>query len=363
LSTAASLTDPQREALRSVVRHWCVRYAAYRVSSLRYLQWAGIGLACALCLFGPAVAVGTVAASSLSPVELTLAGFLYLAVSGAVAALYFRLLFGPSWVARVGWLGVVTTTLGALIIAALWVPYPWPAVRFSLIAGGIALLVVIVGHTAGYWVGTRIWLPLRHRVLGAVAPSWIVAARLWYILDAFEDAARSWRVPETRRDLLAWVSQHYWLENAMPRAMWSAGYRRPAHLEAARRLRHATAFINSLAWRLADCTDHAEFGRIRHDLAEAAAAVAVGDWTLLLAHEPPPRRAAIQRISRRLIPAGSLASVALLLPYLPGLAFTDAQLTTMQAALLVGAVLTLSSVDQAARDPILDAFGDTPQRS
>jgi hypothetical protein len=291
----------------------------------------------------------------MSAAGLVLAAATYLAVFGTVSALYFRLTLGSSWLDRLGWLGAGACAVGAVVVALAWVPDPWLALQYGLGAGGIAVLVIGAGTMA---VGS-----MRRRALGAVPSSRVAAAHLWYILDAFEDAARTWRQPDTRRELLQRVSRRYWLAEAMPRAMWFAGYRGPAHAEATRRLRHAAAFANTLAWRVADCVDQASFDRIRRDLAEAAVAVAGGDWTLLLAHDVPPRPSRRRRIIRRLLPAGALATAALLLPYLPGLGLTDAQQTTLQAALLIGAVLSLTSADQATRDPILDAFGDPHRRA
>jgi hypothetical protein len=345
-----------------VVRHWCVRYAAYRASRLLELQLVLLALMCAVCLFGPAAVLGVAAGSSLSTAGLALAGATYLAVFGAVSAVYLIVLDGPSWLRRLGWLGAAFGVVTALGVTLVWESDPWPAVGLGLATGGIAVLVILAVHMALLWSGRLFWFPLRHRVLGAISPSWIVAARLWYVLDALEDAACSWRQPATRRHLLGWVAPRYWLEEAMPRAIWFAGYRGPAHAEATRRLKHAAAFVNSLAWRIADCIDQAEYDHIRRDLAEAAVAVASGNWAPILAHERP-RPSTRRRFIRRLVPAGSLTATALVLPVVPGFDLTDAQQTTIQAALLVGAVLSLTSVDQEARDQILDAFSDPHRRS
>jgi hypothetical protein len=366
LSEATCLTDSERDTLRRAVRHWCVRYAAYRASRLLELQLVGMALAAAACLLVPAAAVvvaGLAAGPSLSPAGLALAGATYLAVYGAASVVYFRMLGGPPWMYRPGWLVAGLSAVTALGVALVWEPDPWSAVRFGLAAVGIAIPVMIVGHMTALWLGKLFWFPLRHRVLGTISPSWIVAARLWYVLDAFEEAAYTWRRPATRRNLLGWVSERYWLQEAMPRAIWFAGCHRPAHAEATRRLQHAAAFVNSLAWRVADCTDQAEYDRIRRDLAEAAVATASGNWTPILAHPLPPRPSKARRFIRRLVPAGSLAAAALVLPHAPGLSLTDAQLTTIQAALFVGAVLSLTSVDQGAREQILDAFSDPHRRS
>jgi len=364
LSAATCLTDSERDTLRKVVRHWCVRYAAYRASRLLELQLVGMALTAAVCLFVPAaVVVGFATGPSLSPTGLVLAGATYLAVFGTASAVYFRMLGGPPWLHRPGWLVAVLSAATALGVALVWGPDPWSAVRLGLAAGGIAIPVMVAGHMTALWLGKLFWFPLRHRVLGTISPSWIVAARLWYVLDAFEEAAYSWRQPATRRNLLSWVSERYWLQEAMPRAIWFAGCRRPAHAEATRRLQHAAAFVNSLAWRVADCIDQAEYDRIRRDLADTAVAVASGNWTPILAHPLPPRPSKVRRFIRRLVPAGSLAAAAVVLPHVPGLSLTDAQLTTIQAALFVGAVLSLTSVDQGAREQILDAFSDPHRRS
>jgi len=365
LSAATCLTDGERDTLRRVVRYWCVRYATYRASRLIELQLVGMALTCAVCLFVPAAAamVGLAAGSSLSTAGLALAGATYLSVFCIASAVYFRVLGGPPWLHRPGWIVAALSAVTALGVALAWESDPWSAIRFGLAAGGIAVPVIVAGHMTALWLGKLFWFPLRHRMLGTISPSWIVAARLWYVLDAFEEAAYTWRQPATRRNLLGWVSERYWLEEAMPRAIWFAGCRGPAHDVATQRLQHAAAFVNSLAWRVADCIDQAEYDRIRRDLADTAVAVASGNWTPILAHPLPPRPSKVGRFIRRLVPAGSLAAAAVVLPHVPGLSLTDAQLTTIQAALFVGAVLSLTSVDQGAREQILDAFSDPHRRS
>jgi hypothetical protein len=59
---------------------------------------------------------------------------------------------------------------------------------------------------------------------------------------------------------------------------------------------------------------------------------------------------------RRLMVAATIAATALLLPELPGVNLTGSQLASVQIALLIGAVLSLTPIDPASRERILGAF-------
>jgi hypothetical protein len=111
-----------------------------------------------------------------------------------------------------------------------------------------------------------------------------------------------------------------------------------------------------------DATDRAQFEGIARDVANAAVAVATGDWTPLPVVEERSRVSRIVTIGRRLLAPTVLSLAAVVVPRLPGVTMTGSAATSLQAALFVTAVLSLTSLDPSSREQILGAFNDIHRR-
>jgi hypothetical protein len=361
ISSAGYLTDQQREVLRPLARHWWVRYAATRSSGLRYVDTAVGIVACAVCLLAPAGAVAGSAVKALDPGGLLLASLVYLSVFGVLSACYFEWL-GDRPLFRLGMLGAGASIVGATIVAVL-VIHPLKALQFGIIAALLAVAVIAVGHLATTVFGSYFWFPMRYRYVATVPPSLATAMLLWQLSGRVEDALGGWRQDKVRRLLLAWIGNTaFRLETRMPRAMWLAGYRGPAYAEALRRYRRAGSFVREQAWRVVDANDRASFERIRNDLVEESVAVARGDWTSLPVAQQRTSGSWMLVLARRLVTPILLAGIALLLPHLPDVRLTGSALTSIQAALLVTAVLSLTPLDPSSREQVLGAFADPHHR-
>jgi hypothetical protein len=292
LAVARGLTDEQRALLRPAVRQWDTRGAVAWSSRLRYAAWPIFATVCAVILLVPVVAVMVFvpAARALTPADLLVAAATNLSMFGALSAGFFSW-FGlsqllPGREARLlrvlVWLGCLGAAFFAVIavVAVAVGSADWPAMRFGLAAGFVAAVMIVVGRWAGLVIGSYVLAPWLYRVLGTVPPSRVVASRMWFLADRFEEAYSTWPQAATRRELLARInlaSAH--LERRMPRMMWFAGYRGPAHEEAVQHYRRAASFTRSLAWRVVDAADRSDFERIRLDLVDTSVALAGGDWT------------------------------------------------------------------------------------
>jgi len=372
LSTVQDLTEEQREVLRPVVRQWDTRAAAVWSSRLKYMEWLLLFLTCAVVLVLPVVAVMVFVetANALTSANLFVALTTYLSIFGALAAGFF------SWLrmtvmqiergarqlrvlARFGWFGSAAAALTALVAVVVG-PGDWPAVPLGLAAGLLAALAIIVGYRASVTFGFYIWFPWRYRWLGTIPPSRAIASRLWFLFDAFEHARSTWPLARTRRELLAQLRiASSRLERMMPRSMWFAGYRGPAHAEAIARYRSAAYFTRELAWRVVDAGNRSDYEHIRRDLLDTCIALANGDWTPLPDSKEPSGRSRAAAFARRLITPMVLVAAALLIPNVPGLALTEPAVTTFQVALFAAAAFSLTPRDEASRERLLGVVGDT----
>ena len=370
LTAARSLTDEQRAVLRPAVRQWDARGSVAWSSRLKYLEWSGFALACAVVLLvPPAVVILFVpAAKALTPADVLLAAATYLSIYGVLSAGFF-MWFGISRLllvresqllgrlVKLGWLAAAVFIVAA-VVAVVVGSADWRAMRFGFAAGLVAAVLMVVAQWSGVGFGSYMWGPWRSRMLGTLPSSTVVASRLWFLVDAFEKDHSTWTQFATRRDLMARISfASNWLERRMPRMMWFAGYRGPAHAEAVRRYRRAAGFTRSFAWRVMDAADRSDFECIRQDLVDASVAMAGGDWTPLPEVEEPTGTSKAFAVGRRLITPVALGAAALLLPYVPGLSSTGPAVTALQVALFVAAVLSLTPVDEASRERILGALG------
>jgi hypothetical protein len=336
-----------------------------------YFEWLLLLLACAGVLVLPVVAVMVFVetAQALTSADLLVALATYLSVFGALAAgffLWLRMAVLQTQggarqlrvLTRLGWFGSAAGAVTVLVAVAVG-PGDWPAVQFGLVAGVLAALGIIVGHRASVTFGFYVWFPWRYRPLGTIPPSRVIASRLWFLVDAFEQAHGTWCQAPTRRELLAQLritSSH--LERMMSRSMWFAGYRGPAHAEAVPRYRSAANFTRRLAWRVVDAGNHSDFEHIRQDLLDACVALATGDWTPLPDSNEPSGTSRAAAFGRRLITPVVLVAAALLIPNLPGLVLTEPAVTTLQVALFVAAAFSLTPREEASRERLLGVVGD-----
>jgi hypothetical protein len=314
----------------------------------------------AVTLIGPAAIVAGPALRVIDADGVVVAGGVYLAAFGTLSALYFRWVWVLPALQRLAWFGAAAA-LGIAAVAATMTATDLVVVAgYGLGAGGLAVVAIALGSATLVAATSLVLAPARLRAVAMMPPSWTAVGQLWFLLAMCEEASGGTWHDRTRRRLSNRVADPYLLQ-VMPRAMWLAGFRGSPH-ETMRRTRHLAGFARALAWRIADCTDRSEFLRIRRELAGAAVAVAAGDWTPLPSAEPQTslrRRALLRRSVVALLLAGS----ALLLPRLPGVAVTGAPLGSIQIALLVGAVLSLTPLDPASRERILDAFGRQHQQN
>ena len=362
ISGAAYLTDPQRDTLRPLVRYWCVRYAPFHLSKLRYVEYALWLLAEAFCLLAPIAAVAVPAFRALSPADLICASMIYLTIVGVLSACFFELV-GSRSQSRLGLLGAAILLLGASISAA-WVQNLGKTVQFALVAAVLLAVTIAVVNFAGSVFTRYIWYPLRRQHVATVPPSCATAVWLWYLSYHVQNATEGWRLASVRRELLEWVSHTAFLLGvALPRAMWMSGYRGSAHAEALRRYQRAANFVREQAWRIADANDRESFERIRDDLADGALALARGDWTLVPQAEERSKASWAFIVARRLVTPILLISVALLLPHLPDVRLTGSALTSLQAALILAGVLSLSPLETSSREQVHDLFNDSRPRS
>lgn len=318
ISSASYLTDQQRNVLRPLVRHWSVRHTAVPSSRMTYAQAIMVIPAAAVCVLGPAAVVAGPAVRALAPGSLLLASMVYLSIFGVVSACYFR------WVGRrvrllfiLGILGAGASIVTASIAAAL-VLHPLKALQFGIVAGALAVPIIVLVTLAFAVFGSYIWFPLYYRYVAKLPPSVATAVLLWDLADAVNDVTVAWRQDSARRELLTGIqATTYWLEWRMPRAMRMAGYRGPASAEALRRYRLAGSFVRDQAWRVMDASDRASFESVRNDLAEVAVAVAQGDWASLPAAQERTSGSRMVALARRLVTAIFLSGVAFVLPHLP----------------------------------------------
>jgi hypothetical protein len=361
ISSTNYLTDQQRDVLRPLVRHWSVRYTAVPLSRMRFAQVVMAIPAAVVCLLGPVAVVAGPAVRALAPGSLLLASMVYLSIFGAVSACYFR------WLGRrvrvrllflLGLLGTGVSIVTASIAAAL-VIHPWKALQLGIVAGALAVPIIVLIILAFAVFGTYIWLPLYYRYVAKLPPSVVTAVLLWDLADDVNDATAAWRQDSARRELITHIQgTTYALEWRMPRAIRMAGYSGPASAEAQRRYRLAGSFVRKQAWRVMDANDRASFESVRNELAEEAIAVAQGDWASLPAAQERTAGSRIVALARRLITAIFLGGVAFLLPHLPDVRLSGSALTSLQAALLATAVLSLTPIDASSREQIIGAFPD-----
>jgi hypothetical protein len=364
ISSANYLTGQQRDVLHPLVRHWSVRYTAVPLSGMIFAQAVMVIPAAAVCLLGPVAVVAGSAVRALGPGSLLLALMVYLSIFGAVSTCYFRWL--GSHVRPLFLLGILGT--GASIvtasIAAALVIHPWKALQFGIVAGALAIPIIVLIILAFAVFGSYIWFPLLYRYVAKLPPSVATAVLLWNLADGVNDATASWRQDSARRELINRIQRTtYSLLWRMPRAMRMAGYSGPASAEAQRRYQLAGSFVREQAWRVMDANDRASFESVRNDLAEEAIAVAQGDWASLPAAQERTSRSRIVVLARRLATAIFLGGVAFLLPHLPDVRLSGSALTSLQAALLATAVLSLTPIDASSRDQIIGAFPDRHDRN
>jgi hypothetical protein len=364
ISSANYLTAQQRNVLRPLVRHWSVRYTAVPLSRMIYAQAAMVIPAAAVCLLGPAAVVAGSAVRTLAPGSLLLASMVYLSIFGAISASYFR------WVGSrvrllflLGILGTGTSIVAASIAAPLAIQ-PWKALQFGIVAGALAIPIIVLIILAFAAFGSYIWFPLYYRYVAKLPPSVATAVLLWDLADNVNDVTVAWRQDSARRELITRIQRTtYSLQWRMPRAMRMAGYSGPASAEALRRYRLAGSFVQGQAWRVMDANDRTSFESVRNELAEEAIAVAQGDWASLPAAQERTSGSRIVALARRLVTAVFLGGVAFLLPHLPDVRLSGSALTSLQAALLATAVLSLTPIDASSREQIIGAFPDRHDRN
>jgi hypothetical protein len=364
ISSANYLTDQQRDVLRPLVRHWSVRYTAVPLSRMIYAQAVMVIPAAAVCLLGPVAVVAAPAVRALAPGSLLLASMVYLSIFGVVSTCYFR------WIGRrgrqffrLGILGTGASIVTASIAVAL-VPHPWKALQFGVVAGALAVPIIVLVIFAFAAFGSYVWFPLYYRYVAKLPPSVATAVLLWDLADRVNDVTVMWRQDSARRELITRIQETtYSLEWRMPRAMRMAGYSGPSSTEALRRYRLAGSFVREQAWRVMDANDRASVESVRNDLAEEAIAVAQGDWASLPAAQERTSGSRIVALARRFVTAIFLGGVAFLLPHLPDVQLSGSALTSLQAALLATAVLSLTPIDASSREQIIDAFPDRHNRN
>jgi hypothetical protein len=359
ISSANYLTDQQRDVLRPLVRHWSVRFTAVPLSRMVFAQMVMVIPAAAVCLLGPIAVVAGSAVRALTPGSLLLALMVYLSIFGAVSACYFRWI-GPRvrLLFLLGILGTGASIVTASIAAALII-HPWKALQFGIVAGTLAIPIIVLIVLAFAVFGTYIWFPLYYRYVAKLPPSVATAVLLWDLADDVNDATAAWRQDSARRELITRIQRTtYSLEWRMPRAMRMAGYSGPASAEAQRRYRLAGSFVREQAWRVMDANDRASFESVRNELAEEAIAVAQGDWASLPPAQERTSGSRIVALARRLVTAIFLSGVAFLLPHLPDVRLSGSALTSLQAALLATAVLSLTPIDASSREQIIGTFPD-----
>lgn len=357
IKMASYLTSEQREALSPLVRHWSVRYAAASWSKLRYVEYVVSVVVAGTCLFGPVFAVGVQAIKTLTVSELLLASMIYLCIFGLLSVTYFQWV-GIGWLVRLGLLGTGISIAGACVIAAIGTS-SWKAVQFGLVTALLAAAAIALSVFAGNVFGRYIWYPLRRRHLATLPPSSAAAFWLWSLADRVQDTMGGFRRASARRELLLWISlTAFWLEVRLPRAMWMAGFRGVAYSETLKRYRRVGSFVRGQGWRIIDSNDRRSLEIVRDDLARAAMAVARGDWTAVPEIQERNRRSRIFVIARRLVTPILLGGTALLLPHLPGVRLAGSASTSLQAALLLAAVLSLTPLDESSREQVLGLFKD-----
>lgn len=351
-----------RRAVARALRGWDVRVAA-APPVLRSMVYAPIVVMAIACLVLPPLAVGTAARAQLAQPHLGVAVGLYLVWFGALCRCYFgwqappilrTVLVRLSWAgATVGLLGagiaavrVMATDAGRLLLAA----------RFSLIAAGIAAVLIAIMHVLvdSVWrVLMTVWL----RRGGTLPPSLIVAVRIGFALGRFNQLQTAWRQESTRHRLTARLSSVASLiEQQVPWLVRLNGLGPHAHAETTRRCRHAAAVIRSMQWDIVDAHSRAQFDDVRRRLAGAATAAATGDWTPLTYPTEPPRMSRLARLGRRLLTPAVLVTIAALLPRLPGTTVADPVLTSLRVGLLTAAALSLLTVDGTAQERVLGAL-------
>ena len=256
ISSANYLTDQQRDVLHPLVRHWSVRYTAVPLSRMIYAQAVMVIPAAAVCLLGPVAVAAAPAVRALAPGGLLLASMVYLSIFGVVSTCCFR------WFGRrarrfflLGILGTGASIVTASIVVAL-VPHPWKALQFGVVAGALAVPIIVLVILAFALFGSYIWIPLHYRYVAKLPPSVATAVLLWDLADNVNDVTVAWRQDSRRRELITRIQETtYSLEWRMPRAMRVAGYSGPSSAEALRR--------DPARWQLRTGTGLARDGRQR----------------------------------------------------------------------------------------------------
>jgi hypothetical protein len=351
ISGAAQLTETQRASLRPIMRHWCVRYTPMQMSRLPYVEMAITLLAAGACLTVPLVVVGRPALRVDDRADLVCASFGYLVIFGALSSCYFELARQRT-LAILGLVGAAVSLVGGSI-ATVWVHNLGKTIELAFIAGALAAAIIALGSFTATVFARYLWYPLRRRHVATVPPYCAAAAWLWNLSRHVEDGAKGWRSTSAKRVLLDWVTYtSYWLDFALPQAMWMSGCRGPGYTEAKSHYHQAASFVKQQAWRIVDANDITSFLSIRDDLAEGAVALARGDWTWLPQAEELSRTSWVLNTARRLITPVLLLSMALALPHLPDVKLNGSALTSLQAALLLAGILSLTplGISQQGRD-------------
>jgi hypothetical protein len=220
----------------------------------------------------------------------------------------------------------------------------------------VAALIILVLH-AVLQIGIALADPLSVSLYGAVAPSEHVATSLCYLLMIIHETPGAWHRISARHRLIRRMDYRInWIERAVPRGLWLAGLRTEMHRETERRCREAACALRAMQWRVVDVSRQGDFERLCQELAITSAAVAIGDWKFLTSEQSRTAASRLIAFVRRLLPAGVLAFTAAALPRLPGITASGPAMASIRVGLIVAAILSLASVDNASQDRVLSAF-------
>lgn len=362
LASITTLTPVQRAALDRLLRRINVLYAGWRNSlggralfAAWYAAVAFLPIASAVCLLTPVVWLwADLTGEGWRAALLSLS--CYLTCFGVLCGLYFvwrsaSVMFSVSVVATGA--SVVLTAI-ALVTNAPNVAGP---LTVGIEAAVIAALLIVIAQAVVEAFNT-VFNPALAYQYRAGTLSEQVARSLWGMIVYLTERRGIYRFPRARR--LAIRRMQYtitWIERSIPQGIWLAGVRGDAHRDAAGRCRAVAEALRAHQHRLLEARRQIDVDRLRDDLAGAAAALAVGDWSTSAGPSPTVGlRLRLAGIVRRLLPPVVLAGTAVALPHVPEVTINAAALTSIQTGLFVAAILSLIAIDAPQQDRILNAF-------
>lgn len=206
--------------------------------------------------------------------------------------------------------------------------------------------------------------PLARRRWGSVPPTHAAALLVLRTLLDLRAADNWWANSLRRRQLIKRCRDHEReAEGLLVNAARACGGLRDDIARARLQAWHLSATLRHHRNMIIEAYSIADARSLVDELADKMTALVNGHWALILQDGEPTLRSRIRVAMRRLIGPVILASVAIGLPYLPGIASGTPGLEGVQLGLLATAALTLLPVDSGVRSSVLSALKDVAKLS